>query len=72
VTPPGYYTDTTIGISARCPDGQFRADWLPEASSCTPCGVGVKADRNDRVTRYYPNGTEEELPITSSLVDCCK
>lgn len=72
MTPPGYYTDTVLGITAPCPADTFRADWLPEAPSCTPCGVGVKADKNDRVTRYYSNGTEEEVAITSSSVDCCK
>lgn len=70
MTPPGYYTAS--GATLPCPAGHFRADWLPasQASSCTSCGVGVKADQTDRVTRYLANGSSVEVPVTTSADDC--
>jgi len=72
VTPPGYYTAN--GATLPCPAGTFRADWLPasQASSCTSCGVGVKADKTDRVTRYFVNGSSLEVAVTTSADDCCE
>ena len=73
VTPPGYYTSN--GTTQPCPDGSFRADWKPaaEASSCTLCGVGVLADKTDRVTKYnLVSGVPQEIPVTTSSDDCCE
>jgi len=60
-----------------CPDNTYRPDWKaptsPDASSCTSCGMGVLADKSDRVTVYNPVTYEPELlPITTGPEDCCK
>jgi hypothetical protein len=34
--------------------------------------VGVKADTTDALTQYLANGTEVQLPITTSAEDCCE
>jgi len=72
VTPPGYYTAN--GATMPCPAGTFRADWLPasQASSCTSCGVGVKADKTDRITQYLVDGSSVEIAVTTSTEDCCE
>jgi len=73
VTPPGYFT--AGGTTQPCPAGWFRADWKPatEASNCTRCGVGVLADKTDRVTAYIlANGTAVEVAVTTSTDDCCE
>lgn len=72
MTPPGYFTAN--GATNICPEGHFRDGWLPpdQASACIPCGMGVKADRNDRVVQYLPNGTEVQIAVTTSSADCCE
>jgi hypothetical protein len=80
VVPPGYYLDTTASpqVVKKCPDGQFRADWLnaalPAARSCISCGEGVKASTTDLVKAY--NVTDVTLTwfeeVTTSSDDCCE
>lgn len=72
VTPPGFYTSD--GMTQPCPEGAFRADWVPreQAPACTPCGVGLKADKTGRITQILPDGTEVLLAITLSADDCCE
>lgn len=73
VTPPGYYTSDTDTLP--CPAASFRADWKPpaEASSCTPCGVGLKADKTDRLVAFnLVTYAEEQIAVTTSSSDCCE
>lgn len=72
VVPPGYFT--SAGVTRPCPDGSFRPDWKSAAAagSCTACGEGVLGLKTDRVVRYYPNGTIEEVPVQTSTSDCCE
>jgi hypothetical protein len=76
LTPPGHFTDLTAKTTQLCPAHSYRANWLPpeqaEAQACIPCGVAVLAEKTDRVTRSYPNGTDVEVAVTSSADDCCK
>lgn len=76
LTPPGHYTDITAQTTQLCPAHSYRAGWLPyeqaEAQACTACGVGVLAEKTDRVTWSYPNGTDVEVAVTSSTDDCCE
>lgn len=73
VTPPGHYT--AGGVTSICPDGSFRADWLPpaQAAACTPCGSGVQGDKSDRVTVYnLTTGAATRLPVMTTGGDCCE
>lgn len=73
VTPPGHYTSG--GSTQICPDGSFRADWLPaqQATACTSCGSGVQGDKSDRLTVYnMTTGTTSLLPVMTTGGDCCE
>jgi hypothetical protein len=74
VTPPGHFT--AGGVTSKCPAGFFRAAWktAAEATSCTACGEGVKADATDRVTQYNILDPTQStaVNITTSADDCCK
>lgn len=74
MTPPGYFTAN--GVTTKCPAGSFRAAWKPagEATSCTACGEGVKADATDRVNQYsiLDPAQVTVVSITTSADDCCK
>lgn len=72
LTPPGHFT--AGGVTSKCPAGFFRAAWKPaaEATSCTACGEGVKADATDRVTQYNILDPTQStaVNITTSADDC--
>jgi len=73
VTPPGYFTAN--GTTQPCPAGSYRPDWkvAAEAGSCTACGVGVLADKTDRITAYnMVDGSAVELAVTTTADDCCE
>lgn len=76
LTPPGHFTDLGAKTTQLCPAHSYRVNWLPpeqaEAQACIPCGVGVMAEKIDHVIAYHPNGTEQQVSVTSSPNDCCE
>lgn len=73
VTPPGF--KTANGVTVPCESGSYRSGWAPAglAQTCISCGVGVFADKTDRVTQYnLVTNVVELVAVTSDSNDCCK
>lgn len=73
VTPPGHFT--AGGVTSICPDGSFRADWVPpiQAAACEDCGDSVLGDKSDRITVWDPvTGASSLLPVQTTAGDCCE
>jgi hypothetical protein len=73
VTPPGY--KTANGVTVPCEAGAYRSGWTAPglATSCVSCGVGVFADKTDRIIQYnLVTNQVEFVAVTTEPDDCCK
>lgn len=75
VTPPGHFTNTGTGVTDLCPNGQYRAEWMPyaQAANCDVCGDLIQSEATDQITAIdIKNETESKVDVATTSAACCE